>query len=97
MRYYDKTTHTETDKKSSTTIPQTDDRVKDFFKQLEGGHRVIYIDDLPVIEPISLPTREEVSFTEAKELENQEWQEYLYAEKANKKEKWIKAGKPKFK
>lgn len=51
-RYYDVKTHTETDIESETTIIETDDRVKNFFKALEIGEYVIYENDLPVIKKV---------------------------------------------
>ena len=60
MRYFDTETHTETHKENDTTIPQDDVRVENFFKPLEEGHRLVFVNDLPVIEEIPLPTVEEV-------------------------------------
>lgn len=54
MRYYDTTTHTETNTESETTIPDTDDRVKDFFKPLSENEYVIYVNDLPVIKQVKV-------------------------------------------
>lgn len=51
-RYYDTLTHTETDVESETTIPETDDRVKHFFKPLEIDEYVVYEGDLPVIKKV---------------------------------------------
>lgn len=60
MRYFDIATHTETHMSSSTTIPYTDTRVKEFFKPLKAGYRIIFVNDLPVIELVPSPTIEEL-------------------------------------
>ena len=71
MRYFDTAIHTETHIKSATTIPYNDSRVVDFFKPLEDGYRIIFVNNLPIIEPIPLPTAEEIVLrdtTEANQL-----------------------------
>lgn len=60
MKYYDKLTHTETHTESATTVASADNRVKDFFKPLADGYRLIIVNDLPIIELIPLPTQEEI-------------------------------------
>jgi len=55
MRYYDTTTHTEVLSESTTTIPMTDERVRDFFRCLEEDEYITYIDDLPIIKKVELP------------------------------------------
>lgn len=60
MRYFDTTTHTETHIESTTTILHDDVRVKDFFKPLVDGYRIIFINDLPVIGQVPLPTQAEI-------------------------------------
>lgn len=61
MRYYDTLTHTETRVESDTTIPMTDDRVKDFFQPINPDtHRVRFVNDLPIVEPIPQPTQAEI-------------------------------------
>lgn len=58
-RYYDKLTHTETHIESATTIPSNDARVVDFFSPLPSGKRLVFVNDLPIIEDIPTPTPQE--------------------------------------
>lgn len=59
-RYYDTATHTETLEESETTIISTDARVKDFFKPLPDGYKLVIVNDLPTFEFEPLPTQAEI-------------------------------------
>ena len=68
MKYYNTITKTECHEfiSDETTIPSTDDRVKDFFKQAQDGYILIGdgITQSFKYEPTPLPTQEELDIQE---------------------------------
>jgi len=66
MRYYQPEIKTEVNETSEffnkkTAVPETDERVKDFFKPLPQGYRLRYNEDnLPIIEPVPKPSAEKI-------------------------------------
>ena len=82
MRYYDTAIKNEIleqnpEKVPATAIPMTDDRVKDFFKELPANHQLTFdSNNLPIISKIPPPTAEQQADLDAKAILNNRRREY---------------------